>query len=443
MQCLDERKLKEYLNGSLPAELIIPASEHVRTCDACRARLAAAAEYQQAASVIGSMVTASDECPEYETLSAFVDEQLAGDAFAAVERHVLNCELCWHDLETLQEARSKASLAPAVTVFPGTFSRKRTWTVFGWRSAAATALGAAAVAVVLMMSNPVAVQKPGNSQTIAKNTAPKVVATRPADNTPKPHAVRPVEPTPGVSNKTATPTPPDVQPVTPKPNSPTNVEPERVAVLNDGSVTVYSSGGKIDVKSSGRNLESIVAASVKQKIRNGKLPSDVRMAMSPTDHVRGVQGSITIKKLSPEPGGMAGSRPTFRWDEVSGAERYRIEVSKLDGTTVLYQETNTNEFRPGERLAPGYYKWTVWVRLGELAEWNASKVAAFRVLSKSDSDLLAAAKRNYSGSHLVMGTVYEKLGMTSEAAGEFRALVKENPNSDLAAKMLAGTIRNR
>ncbi len=425
MQCLDERKLKNYLSGALPAGEIVSASEHVRGCEACRAQIAGFAGYAKAAYELGSLASADQDCPQYETLSAYASEELSGVEYLSVERHITNCELCWDDVETLQEARSRASLAPSITVTPQMFGRKRSvWTVLGWKSTATAAIGVAAVAAVLVMSSSSVVKSPQKPTAVATNEAPRIIASAPVQ--PKKTVIASVPSTvvhqierPVVTHRTP--------------------RPEPVAVLKDGSVTVDKVGGKVRVKSGGRDLVSVVAAAVEKKLRTGKLPADMQVAMLDSDDmVRGPQGTIEINKISPKPASIAPNTPSFKWEAVDGADKYRVEVSKLDGTTALYEETSVNEFQSTKALTTGYYKWTVWVRLGEYAEWNPSQAIWFRVLSKNESDLLSGAKARYSDSHLVMGTVYEKLGMNDEAQSEFKALVRENPNSKLARKMLDG-----
>lgn len=425
MHCLDDRQLGEYLSGKLPADTLIEACEHIRTCARCRARLAEAADYRTATIGLGAVATTTEDCPEYEVLSDLVDEKLVGRVLRSVERHVTNCELCWQDVETLQSARSRASLAPEITVVPGARSGRRTWRVFSWKSATATAVGAAAVAAVMMMSHAPVAKGPGSSQTIASNT-PKVKIESPVGVKPNSSVV--------VPPKREVATNPPVTPEAPKTITPA---PTRIAMLKDGAISVESVGGKIEVKSAGHDLESVVAASVNRKIRTGRLPADMKLAMNP-ETLRGSAGNVDIRKTSPAASGMLSSQPQFKWDAVDGAESYRIQVSSADGTTAVDTVTSATSFRTEKKLPAGAYVWTVSVRMGELAEWQASKAQSFRILSQSDAELLSIAKRKYAGSHLVMGTVYERLGMIDEATREYQALVKENPGSPLAEKLLSG-----
>lgn len=436
MQCLNDQQLNDYLRGSLEADILIPASEHIASCAACRARVAGLSMYKSAAWRIGQVAMAADDCPEYEVLSSFVDERLDTIERRNIERHIGTCEMCWRDIETLQAARSRASLAPTITVAPGAFSTRHNWTMFRWKSATAAVLSAAAAVTILVLTNPFGGSvNEGPTQLAVKPTpeASHVAPPAPGKEISKPEPLPAVGP---IANNTPNPTTgvSTTPSETPKPQ----ITHRAVVVIRDGDITVDSIDGKLSPRLRGRNLEAQIAAIVKEKLRTGKVESSFKMARADTSVLRGPEDVMDIRKISPAPDSFADARPEFRWEAVEDAERYRIEVDKLDSTAVIYTETDTPYYRPTEDLVPGTYKWTVWMRRGELAEWTVSKAAVFSVLSDTDRELLNTARRDYAESHLVMGTVYERLGMNEEARKEFEALAQKNPNSKLATKLLDG-----
>jgi hypothetical protein len=63
--------------------------------------------------------------------------------------------------------------------------------------------------------------------------------------------------------------------------------------------------------------------------------------------------------------------------------------------------------------------------------------AKFRVLDQARANELAAAKRAYANSHLTLGLLYAQAGLLSESEQELRLLLKENPNSEVARKLLS------
>ena len=62
--------------------------------------------------------------------------------------------------------------------------------------------------------------------------------------------------------------------------------------------------------------------------------------------------------------------------------------------------------------------------------------AKFKILDASSANEIAAAKRQAGNSHLLLGVVYANAGLLDDAEREFQALLKQNPRSDLARKLL-------
>ncbi len=434
MRCLDDKQLKQYMRGTLPVAEMLAAGDHIPGCSVCKARLARLSDY-----VIGSYSTLFStldigECPEYEELSGYVEETLSHEAHQSVERHIASCELCWRDVETLHATRSKASFAPQITVQPGYFAPRRKWSsVFGWQRVAAVSSGVAAVALAIVLINsspvkdtPVAVQPVTPVvRTVDNPTDKKLVEVQTAKATEKSvqQTAKTVHTT---TEKSVSPVPASVNTKAPKQ--------EFAAELRDGGVTVGHVGRNVVIRSDGKDLEAQVAALVREKLKSGQVPASFRMAKA--DELRGPIHSIEIAKSSPVSDGVTDSSPFFSWETVEGATKYRVEVYNLDGTCVMSAETDTTSYQADQALTPGWYKWTVRPRRGISADWEWSKASSFRVLSAKEAVLLDSAKRE--GSHLVLGTVYESLGLSKQAVSEFEALAAENPESKLAKRLLAG-----
>lgn len=425
MQCFDEQLLSRYMQGALSVADMIAAGEHICECAVCRTKLNATSSYRKALRLIEEASIGIGDCPEYEELSAFVDDTLPHETHQRILRHVNVCELCWHDMETLQAVRSRASLAPSITVRPGMFNTRRFWTVFGWRQLSAVSATTAAVILAFVLTNPnptrvipIATDKPGH----------KIVATNPVDKTPSASVADINSTKPAIGqNPKATPSdnqqPPDE---------------EFVAELHDGSVIVGRLGDKVTARSSGREFEAQVAKLVDMKLRDGRVPSSFQIAKV---EVRGPDDIVEIEKISPAPGGLSSSKPIFEWKPIEGSSKYRVEVYQLDGTPVYTAETEETSYKSDKTLPAGIYKWVVRARRGPFGEWDWSKAASFRILSAKETNLIAQVKRDYPGSHLVLGTVYESLGLNGDAVREFRALENVNPDSSLAKKLLSGALR--
>jgi len=63
-------------------------------------------------------------------------------------------------------------------------------------------------------------------------------------------------------------------------------------------------------------------------------------------------------------------------------------------------------------------------------------LARFRILDETRADELAKARRAYASSHQTLGLLYQQAGLLDEAALEFQALLKNNPDSALAERLL-------
>jgi hypothetical protein len=209
--------------------------------------------------------------------------------------------------------------------------------------------------------------------------------------------------------------------------------------MQDGNVTVREAGGKFVATVDEQQL----AALVQKKLRDGKVAPSFVVA-SREDMVRGRAEQVKVSKLSPTPYGLADNKPEFKWGPVDGALKYRVEVYDLDGYNMMPPiETESTSCQSDTALPPGRYKWVVLVSLGARSEWLWSQAQAFRVLSDREQSLIAQAKRTHPDSHLVLGTVYESLGLNDDAVQEFESLQKDNPDSKLAAKLLAGAKSGR
>jgi hypothetical protein len=62
--------------------------------------------------------------------------------------------------------------------------------------------------------------------------------------------------------------------------------------------------------------------------------------------------------------------------------------------------------------------------------------ARFKVLGRAGLEELSAAERAGSSSHLLRGVLYARAGLLDEAEREFSALLRDNPHSPVARKLL-------
>ena len=112
---------------------------------------------------------------------------------------------------------------------------------------------------------------------------------------------------------------------------------------------------------------------------------------------------------------------------------------------------NFNRVAESPPLSKPTWRLAVPLQRGQTYSWEVTAVkdgeeitapvapaprAQFRVLEADKLNALTKLKGQRPASHLALGLTYARLGLIPEAESEFRQLVKENPDSALAKKLL-------
>jgi hypothetical protein len=439
MNCINRKELDQFLAGTLDTRRLLAVDEHLGSCPECRAAVSAMPARRALAADLSAELLGVRDCPEYEELSAYIENALSSDHHNAITAHSNACELCARDLARISEMRSHAAMRDRIEVRPGQSRKAGTARVF-WKWAAA-ALGSAAVVVGVAVSLSHFASTPAQIAKVrpAKaHTAPVVAVNAPADqhNTP----------VPVVTNNAKPPTvTPHERVITSPPAHNQPAAPQYVAVLKDGSNRVVRDGANLELRRAngepaGTALEARVAAAVDQKLRTGRvrLPKPVEVASAEL-YVRGTgynPPATAPKLVGPISKIMLTTKPTLQWTAVELAESYKVRVVDSEGRVVFEKETNDTSVTLPTVLERGRtYAWQVGARFAESDSWYKSASARFRVISDEDYSSILSVKRQSPGSHVALGALYESLGLSDEAAGEYRALLRENPNSRLARKL--------
>lgn len=257
---------------------------------------------------------------------------------------------------------------------------------------------------------------------------------------------------------TSTPDSPRVpQPGARKPHAPdvgTPADAELLVALNDA-------GGRIALGAQGnvRGLESL-SPSAQQAVRQslqtqradtprtlGALAganNGVLMSGSATTPNEGVPFSF----ISPVGKVVRDSQPTLRWRPFAGATSYTVAVVDANFRVVAQSEQlSATEWTPPKSLPRGAnYSWQVTALHPDGTEVVSpvapAPQAKFRVLEQSALDDITQLETSGVQSHLARGVLYARAGLLNEAATEFESLVKANPRSPLARKLL-NSVRRR
>jgi len=221
------------------------------------------------------------------------------------------------------------------------------------------------------------------------------------------------------------------------------VENPAIIALNDrpGMVMVDNGGnvsGLDDVPAPTR--DDIAKALLSERIARPAILKDLAGKESA---LRGSESAQPFKLIFPSRAVIVSDRPALKWQRVSGASSYRVYVNDSAG-----QEMARSEELPSERtewLLPAplkrgeIYDWTVVAVVDgkEIASPGPSAPEMkFQVLSARNLQQLTQLKK--TGSNLALGVFYSREGMIPGAEREFQALVRENPDSVVAKKLLVG-----
>ena len=224
---------------------------------------------------------------------------------------------------------------------------------------------------------------------------------------------------------------------------PTGNNPIITLELKDGDQIIA-----LDDRGELRGLESSTERqyrqSVKEMLETGcvALPPIVAQLRSEPEIMMGNNANMPhFRLLGPVGVVVESGRPTFRWEALSDAIAYEVSVSDDRGEVVRSPPVSTTDWRPSTQLVRGrVYHWQVRAMRRGSVEAKSPPVgqpdAKFSILERNKLDQLNWGRNAYSGSHLMLGTIYASAGLIDQAEREFRAFGDENPESDIPSRML-------
>jgi hypothetical protein len=230
----------------------------------------------------------------------------------------------------------------------------------------------------------------------------------------------------------------------PSPNPTTTMTPAAptTIALKDGSgfVAVDSEGNVSGLESlSPADQEAVRATLAKQRVA---MPSMLASLAGSTAMLRGrpVEG-VSFPILSPVGKVVRTKRPTLRWGALDGANDYVVSIFDRNFKKVAESQPQSGtEWTVTNPLPAGaVYTWHV------VANRNGEKLtspeapapeARFMVLDEARMEELNRAQQLYKGSHLTLGTLYARSGLLDDAEREFQLLLRDNPNSPVARRLL-------
>lgn len=418
---LSSQNLEQYLERRLSPGELLRADDHLASCAQCRSL---AGKYQDPEQLLHAFdaklhagaVSDESEHLSYEQIAALVDDGLDRAEFEIAESHLEFCSMCTGEVSDLRAYRAslpdqstervRTTDVPAFTNRFAAFARLLTFPPV-LRFASAAALVLVLVATVWW---------------IQKRRTTEFVSTVPPTNQEKPDSSA------------------ERSPETPAPTGTSN---KIVVALNDagGSVTLDAQGALKGLDS----LEPAGQQAVRNALMSGRITAPDSLALltgkagtlmggSPTS-------SATFSLLSPVGVMIRKDRPTFSWRPLTEASGYIVTVLDSDlrivATSPQILETTWISPRPLER--GGVYSWQVAALKDDqriIAPPANAPEARFRIIDKNTDDTLRRLESIEARSHLARGILYSQAGLLDDAERELRALVKANPNSEVARKLL-------
>ena len=354
---------------------------------------------------------------DYERLVELSENRLDGQELESIDAHLKLCSTCQEDVRGFLafreefESELKSLSVPASTPRPHKRDRRDAWHQVLWKPIYAAAAVILAVAFIIGIA------------ALLKRSAEKLQA----DNAPIPQ----VKSTATQENKNGYATPPDISASTPQPP---------LAALNDNGrvVAIDKSGNASGIDDFPTQIKDDIARVLKTERLE---PPNQKELLGEESGLRGSNPKPRFKLIYPARTVITNVRPTLRWEGIRGATSYQVYLNDARGSVVTKSDT-----LPSDRTS-----WTVNrpLRRGEVFTWWVSAIIEgkevispgpsspemkFKVLSARSFDDLQ--KLSSSGSHLALGVFCAREGLREEAQREFQILLRENPNSDLARKLL-------
>ena len=413
--------MKLFTARALPQPELGAVGRHLADCPECHGLLVTSLRERGSESPTFTLAPEfwlRHEHLDYDQLVELSEGRLDTDERESIDAHLSLCSTCQEDVTTFLafrkeiESELKASYSPAVT--PRVLPKRRwqaVWNQLAWKPIYAAAAIILAIAFIIGIAA-LLKRKTNNLE---------------AGNTPPPE----VSPSSTQGNPTSSSTPPGMNASTP--------EPPIVALNDNGRVIALDKGGNASgIDEMPSEMRDDIAQVLKTE--HLEIPNQKEL-LGEQSGSRGGNEKPRFRLTYPSRTVITSVRPTLRWESAPGATSYRVYIS----------DPNGSEVTSSDALAVDRTQWTVDrpLKRGEVFTWSvvavidgkeiispgpSSPEMKFKVLSAKSFEQLKKLKS--SNSHLALGVFYAREGFPDEAKREFQILLRENPNSDLAKKLL-------
>jgi hypothetical protein len=230
-------------------------------------------------------------------------------------------------------------------------------------------------------------------------------------------------------------------PIQSSPSLPSAASPKIVLALNDadGQVSIDDAG---HISGLGE-LSPSAAKTVKEALMNEHVNLSGLDGLKTKNSALMGQHEEGVPIVLVEPIGrvLRSDRPTFVWRPSPGTTDYTVTVfdTKFKEVASSGPQTGSRWKVPAPLPRGQIYLWQVSAnKNGELIKSPVPPApeARFRIVSQHKVALLTQAEKAHQNSHLLLGVLYAEAGLLKKAQREFRLLLKANPGSPVAEKLL-------
>ncbi len=436
---LTDDEIARYSARKMPPAELLAGDNHLARCAACYVRA------QQTQGFGDKLLLASKAFAEaaeyevthltYEQLAALADDQLNDIDREIVESHLEFCAHCEAEVSGLREVKAGMAGFSAQDLAPDRQPSFRERFIAFWRLPALRipALGAAALAALALLAFLISIPWRRDSHALQA----RVAELEQSNEALKEQAARVEE----QQNEIA-----DLREENDRLRQPTSGDSPALVALNDG-------GARITLDAQGNLAGLAVAPAYEQVVKEALQRGRVKIT-TPLTGLAGKPGTLmgdpaspSFRLIAPVNLVVETDRPTLRWQGLDGAATFRVTVFDENLNKIAESESLiTTEWTPTSSLRRGQtYIWQVRASANNreiVAPPPAATRVRFKVVEQAKIEEIANARRAYAKSHLILGLLYANAGLLDDAEREFKLLVKANPQSTVARKLL-GSVKSR
>ncbi len=411
---IPDEQLEAFCARALKVSEMGETAEHIAACSRCQWRFQETLKRERGDKPVSVNLSLADwfrhEHLDYDQLESFAENRLDAEDTAIVNLHLETCAVCREDVRSFLEFKEITESEPHQRRAPEPRSPAPVKLPSEGKPSASRWKPAYAVAALLIIGSAI----------LAATLFSRQGATGQQSRTSEP----PQTPSTGSSPVSAAPSPESVAP------NPTDSGEGAIASLVDGERIIrFNEAGVVS------GLETF-PEQTRQDITEALLTGEPKRPADLGELLSGAESGSASGLHYPRRVVITEDRPTFRWAPIAGASGYRVRVNDPNGNQIANSgqlPSDITQWKSAARLRRGsIYSWSVSASVnGE----EATARVSFKLLGGEKLGELAMLKDQYQ-SHLALGLFYIREGVLIEARREMELLVRDNPNSPVAAKLL-------